>query len=280
MNEECASNEARTFTPRAAVTRASALEKVLHNEPDVCGALGQASHEVRIPGLPVRDIDAHGVALAREFLLKVAPHAVEHLKLEAVFADALLARESFRGFDHVLVVRGDAVVDAAREQKLHAAHVVLVNIFFIREGDLRRLVVCALAEAYARGDFQDVFNVAARPSQVRLQDDADGVEVELGAQALEDVYGDLRDGRFFHVYADEVATARGLFDDGACVAVCEFGVNRESELRELDRDVRADACLLDALEYLSVLAHLALHLGLAPDAFVEVVEAGRAADGV
>src|SRR5918992_277729 len=51
------------------IRAASALQKVLHHEPDVGGALGEPAHEVRVPGLPVRHIDPHVVALARQPLL-------------------------------------------------------------------------------------------------------------------------------------------------------------------------------------------------------------------
>ena len=113
-----------------------------------------------------------------------------------------------------------------------------------------------------------------------MEHDADGVQVELGAQALEDVERDLRDRRVFHVYAYEVAAARGLFDDGARVSVREFRVNRESELRELYRDVRLDSGLVNARENGFVLAHLSFGLLAARHRLVEVVEGGRAADGV
>src|SRR2546423_1767078 len=74
--------------------------------------------------------------------------------------------------------------------------------------------------------------------------------------------------------------ARGLLADCARVPVCEFRVNREPELRELDRDVRLDSGLFDARENSFVLAHLAFGLLAARHRLVEVVEGGRAADGV
>src|SRR5215211_3222108 len=60
------------FSPIAAL----AFEEVLHHEPDVGGALGEPAHEVRVPRLPVRHVDPHVVALSRQALLQVAPHAV------------------------------------------------------------------------------------------------------------------------------------------------------------------------------------------------------------
>jgi hypothetical protein len=163
---------------------------------------------------------------------------------------------------------------------LHAAHVVVIDVFLVGEGDLRRLVVRALAEADARGNLQQLPHVAVGAPQVRLDDDADVVEAELRAQAAEDVERDLGHARVFHVHADEVAAARGLFDDGARVAVGQLRVDVEAELRELDRDVRVDARLVDARENLQVLAHLLLGLGDARHRLVEVVERGRAAGGV
>ena len=102
-------------------------------------------------------------------------------------------------------------------------------------------------------------------------------EVELRAESLEDVERDLRDGRVFHVHADEVAAPRRLLDYRARVAVGQLRVEGEAELRELDRDVRLDARLVDGRQHPLVLAHLALGLGRARDALVEVVEGGRAA---
>jgi hypothetical protein len=177
-------------------------------------------------------------------------------------------------------VRGDAVVDAAREQQLHAAHVVGVHVRFVREGDLGRLVVGALAEADARGDLQQLAHVAFRAPQVGLDDDADGVAVELRAEAAEDVERDLRDGRVLHVDADEVAAPGRLLDDRARVAVGQLGVDAEAELRELDGDVRVDARLVDAREDFPVLAHLGLGLFDPRDRLVEVVERGGAAQPV
>ena len=42
--------------------------------------------------LPERHVDAHAVAVGDQRPLQVAPHAVEHLELEAIGGDALLAR--------------------------------------------------------------------------------------------------------------------------------------------------------------------------------------------
>src|ERR1043166_1370204 len=64
-----ARNGARREKVKRGGRAASALEKVLHDEPDVRGALGQAAHEVRIPGLAVRAVAAHAVPLARQPLL-------------------------------------------------------------------------------------------------------------------------------------------------------------------------------------------------------------------
>src|SRR5690606_16099628 len=52
------------------------------NEEHVGGAFGEAAHEVGVPGVAERDVDADFVAVGDEALLDVPPYAVEHLELE------------------------------------------------------------------------------------------------------------------------------------------------------------------------------------------------------
>src|SRR5215213_4073777 len=65
----------------------STFHEVLHHEPNICRALGQPAHEVRIPMFSVRNIDAHVEAVVRELSLQVAPHAEKHLELKLLFSD-------------------------------------------------------------------------------------------------------------------------------------------------------------------------------------------------
>jgi len=51
-------------------------------------------------------------------LLQIAPYAVEHLKLEFVGLDVLLADKYSGCSDDVLIVRRDPVIDSGRQQSL------------------------------------------------------------------------------------------------------------------------------------------------------------------
>src|SRR6185437_951803 len=93
--------------------------------------LCQTSHEVGIPLCPERDIDAHSPALLHELTLQVTSNSVEHLEFEGAGGNLFCLRESDRGFDHLLVVRSDAVIDAALKQNLHQLHVIGIDIALV-----------------------------------------------------------------------------------------------------------------------------------------------------
>src|SRR2546427_6524793 len=124
------------------------LHDAAQQERDVGGALGETAHEVRIPLFPERDVDADGPAVAPQRALQVAPHAVQHLELEAARHDAAPARERLRVRDDPDVVGRDPGVGTALEQLLHAADVARIHVALRREGDLRRLLVRSLAQPH------------------------------------------------------------------------------------------------------------------------------------
>ena len=93
-------------------------EEAAQDEQHVRRPLGQASHEVRVPLGAVRHVDPHPVALGHQPALEVAPHAVQHLELEAVRADAALARGGADALDHLRIVGRDARVGIGLEQAL------------------------------------------------------------------------------------------------------------------------------------------------------------------
>jgi len=88
------------------------LEEVFGQEEDVGRAFGEAAHEVGVPLGAEGDVDADAEALGGEFALEIAADAVEHLELEGVFVDIVLADEGSHLFDDDLVVGGDAAEDA------------------------------------------------------------------------------------------------------------------------------------------------------------------------
>ena len=84
--------------------------------------------------------------------MQVGANAVQHLELEAVALDILLADEIERGANHGWVVRCDAMINPARQQDSHELHVVGVHVGFLGERDFRRLLISSLAKAQAATD--------------------------------------------------------------------------------------------------------------------------------
>src|SRR2546430_15103739 len=87
--------------------QALALQKVLHQEQNIRGALRQTPHEVRIPLRAKRHIDSDSEAQLRQPSLQVAPDAIEHLELERSLRNTLLTHELQQLLDDRLVMRRD-----------------------------------------------------------------------------------------------------------------------------------------------------------------------------
>src|SRR6185437_5435054 len=87
--------------------------------------------------------------------------------------------------------------------------------------------------------------------EVSLQDSAD-VRVTALAKPPVDAQRRLEGARLLHVHPDEVADARRMLDELGHIALREFLVDRESEVRELDGDVRLQSLRMDAVEHLAV----------------------------
>src|SRR5436190_20947599 len=159
-------------------------EQILQNENRVCRPLCKSPHQVWVPLRSERDVDAHAPAVADQLFLKIAADAVKHLKLKCVISDLFGARECERGFDHLRVVRGDAVIGPALQQDLHQRHEIRIDVFLRLERDLSRLLVRALAEADANLLGAQVPYVALAAMQIRLDHRADvsgmaGLRVQL-----------------------------------------------------------------------------------------------------
>src|SRR5260370_17297634 len=107
---------------------ASLFEQVLQNKESIGGPLRQTPHEVRIPLRPKGDIHAHPPAILDKLALKIAPDSIEHLELKSIGWN-LFSFGEFQGrCNHLLVVRGDAVIDTALEQHLHEPYLVLLTL--------------------------------------------------------------------------------------------------------------------------------------------------------
>src|SRR3954447_285022 len=114
-------------------------------EPDIGRPLGETPHEVPVPLRPVRHVDAHGLALARETALLVGADAVEHLVLVVAGRSAMADGERAGDVDQARVVRRHHGVAAACHEHRQAADVGAVDILGGGERDGRRLLVSALA---------------------------------------------------------------------------------------------------------------------------------------
>src|ERR1019366_762266 len=68
--------------------------------------LSHPAHQVAVPGLAVRDVDAHLVPAIGDLLLFLRPDAVEHLVLERVRGSVLLVGQGTRDLDHARVMAG------------------------------------------------------------------------------------------------------------------------------------------------------------------------------
>src|SRR6202030_1879821 len=66
-------------------------EEIAGEEDDVGGALGEATHEPRIPERPVGNQDGGAIAFLREAQLLGTLNAVEHLKFQTILRDSLLS---------------------------------------------------------------------------------------------------------------------------------------------------------------------------------------------
>ena len=138
----------------------------------------------------------------------------------------------------------------------------------LRVRDLRRLEVRALDEAEVRGKRQQGLEIGFAAVEVRLEDGADVVVACFAEPAVDAERGfDAR--RLLHIHAEEVAVPRGMPDELRDIPVRELLVEREAKVRQLERDVRAEAFRRDPVEELAVRGDDRSGLGLGRDALAE-----------
>ena len=112
-----------------------------------------------------------------------------------------------------LVVGGDAVKDAALQQRARQLQVVGIHIGFLRERDLRRLLVRAFAQPDANALRQQIVHVLLAAIQIRLDDRSHAARVSRQAMQLpHEVERALGVGRAFHVDAHEVVDAHRVVE--------------------------------------------------------------------
>src|SRR5205085_3586847 len=110
----------------------------------------QAAQGVRVPLLAERDVDPEPVPLADEPGAEAFRDAEQHLELVFLRPEAAPPHDPASFVDEALVVRRDADVTAAVEERLERAQEVGAHLLVALEGDLLRLDVDALAETDVR----------------------------------------------------------------------------------------------------------------------------------
>src|ERR1035437_92128 len=213
--EEGADRASRVRAPGAGPPAGELARDLAGNEREVCRTLREAAHEILVPLRAERNVDAQPVAVARELVLQVAPHAVQHLELEARALDAMLGGEGFRERDDFGIVRRYAGVAAALHQRLHACDVVAVDVGLLGKGDRRSEERRALAQPHAAVERDRAFDVGPRPAMRALQHDADGVRILRVEPALEELERARGVGASFHVQPHEPPVLLRAVEDRA-----------------------------------------------------------------
>src|SRR5947209_7292459 len=90
--------------PQSLVLSPSPVNDLAEEEADVLRALGEAAHEVGIPGVAEGGVDADGHATPGDLLTEILPHTVEELHLVRV---AELSGDLRRAAEQHVVVGGD-----------------------------------------------------------------------------------------------------------------------------------------------------------------------------
>lgn len=208
--------------------------EVAQDEEEIGGPLGEAAHEVGVPGVAVGDVEAEAVAGGDEHALQVAADAVEHLKLEGGGAASGAGGMFDDDVDHAGVVGGEGGVLALVEHETGEAGVAGVDVAFSGPCDGVGFLVCALAEADGDAEGVKAAEVVVGAVEVGLEDGAKtvvgGVEVFDDAKGGVDVLAGL------HVDFDAGADGAGLEEDGFDVGAAEGVRDVKAELSELDGD--------------------------------------------
>ncbi len=88
-------------------------QEIADEEADVGGTLCETAHEVGKPVAAEGNIDPDAIAILDQLALEIGAHAVQHLKFEIVLGNLLSRGKANGRGDHMRVVGGDAVVEAA-----------------------------------------------------------------------------------------------------------------------------------------------------------------------
>lgn len=220
--------------------------EVAEDEEKVGGPFGQAAHEVGVPGVAVRDVEAKAVAGGDEHALEVAADAIEHLEFEGGRAAAGAGGVFEDDVDHAGVVGGEGWVFALVEQEAGEAGVAGVDVVFPGPGDGGGLFVGALAEPDGDAEGVEAAEIVVRAVEIGLEDGAKAVVG--GVKVLDDAEGGSDVLAGLHVDFDAGLDGAGLEEDGLDIGAAEGIGDIESELGELDGDGGAEGGAGDGVE--------------------------------
>src|SRR5215217_4722527 len=182
-------------------------------EPDqVRGTFREAAHEVVVPVRAIGGGDEDSVTGPSELDLVLWPHAVEHLKFEAVGANAVAPSEIDDMVDDLFIMSRDRGEAAVAQHAFRQLDVGAVDVRLARVGDARWLQIGPLHQPEIRRERQETLEIGRGAIEVRLQNGAD-VVMPIAPKAAIDPQRVVDPSRFLHVDADEVAMRCGVCDD-------------------------------------------------------------------
>ena len=168
-------------------------------------------------------------------------------------------------------MRRDRGIVAVGDEHLQHPRVGRVNVLFSLVRDALGLLVRALDEADARAQRVEALEILFASVERRLEHDAH-LAIALLPQRFEDLERHLGVRRVLHVDADEESCRLRTLEHFAQVVDGGRLVDVEAKLRELEREVPADAGVNDGLDDVQVLARGGFGLHQVGDALPQMIE--------
>ena len=156
--------------------------------------------------------------------------------------------ESLGVGDDRRIVRRDAGIVAVLDQRVHALHVVRVDLALVRKGDRRRLLVRALADAHAALGLDRALDVGPGAVEIALQHDADVVLVRRIQPVVEQRERAIGVRARLHVEPHERVVLLRAVEHVVHDRDAQLLGDVQSHRRELERDVRVELLLVNPVE--------------------------------
>ena len=201
--------------------------------------------------------------------MQVAPAAVQYLELTPIRPDLMLGGKPPRPINHCRIVRRDGRVVSLGEKPLDQPHVRRVHFRFPLIRDLLRLLIGPFDQPDPGFERHYPPGVLVGSIEIGLQDDAH-VAVALAPEGLEDLQRDIGIPRALYVDPNEEPFV--AIEELAEVVDRACAVHVEAKLRQLQRQIAADARLQDRADDPQVLPRRVVGFGKAANILAEVIE--------